>query len=44
VPMPSGREILRKGDVLAVVGSRDAVDAARALISPGDSSRRDAIY
>jgi hypothetical protein len=26
------------------VGSRDAVDAARTLISPGDAPRRDAIY
>jgi CPA2 family monovalent cation:H+ antiporter-2 len=30
--MPSGHETLRGGDVLAVVGSHDAVESARALI------------
>jgi CPA2 family monovalent cation:H+ antiporter-2 len=33
VPMPSGGEVISAGDVLAVVGSDDAVEAARALVS-----------
>jgi len=32
VMMPSGHEVLRPGDVLAVCGTREAVDAARALL------------
>ncbi|MGQ0715166.1 MAG: cation:proton antiporter domain-containing protein [Gemmatimonadaceae bacterium] len=35
--MPSGHETLREGDVLAVVGSHDAVESARALIA-GDGA------
>jgi CPA2 family monovalent cation:H+ antiporter-2 len=31
--MPSGQEILRDGDVLAVVGSHEAVESARTLIA-----------
>ncbi|MFN2567395.1 MAG: cation:proton antiporter regulatory subunit [Gemmatimonadaceae bacterium] len=34
VVMPSGGEVLREGDVLAVTGSRDAVESARAFLSP----------
>jgi monovalent cation:H+ antiporter-2, CPA2 family len=33
--MPSGQETLREGDVLAVVGSHEAVENARALIASG---------
>jgi CPA2 family monovalent cation:H+ antiporter-2 len=33
VLMPSGHEILREGDVLAVVGSHEAVENARSLIA-----------
>ncbi len=36
--MPSGQETLREGDVLAVVGSHEAVENARALIASGASS------
>jgi Trk K+ transport system NAD-binding subunit len=31
--MPSGNETLREGDVLAVVGSHEAVENARSLIA-----------
>src|SRR5688572_30321419 len=31
--MPSGQELLREGDVLAVVGSHEAVESARTLIA-----------
>jgi CPA2 family monovalent cation:H+ antiporter-2 len=34
VLMPSGPQVLREGDLLAVVGSRDAVENARALVAP----------
>jgi monovalent cation:H+ antiporter-2, CPA2 family len=44
VLMPSGPQVIREGDLLAVVGSRDAVESARALVassgavaSPGDA-------
>jgi CPA2 family monovalent cation:H+ antiporter-2 len=33
VTIPSGKEVLREGDVLALTGSHDAVDAAVALLS-----------
>ena len=33
IVMPEGREVLREGDVLAVTGSRDAVESARAFLS-----------
>jgi CPA2 family monovalent cation:H+ antiporter-2 len=33
VLMPSGQETLREGDVLAVVGSHEAVESARTLIA-----------
>jgi CPA2 family monovalent cation:H+ antiporter-2 len=36
--IPSGKETLRPGDVLALAGSHDAVDAARALLLGGPSS------
>jgi CPA2 family monovalent cation:H+ antiporter-2 len=36
--MPSGQETLREGDVLAVVGSHEAVETARALIASGAST------
>lgn len=36
--MPSGQETLREGDVLAVVGSHEAVENARALIASGAST------
>jgi CPA2 family monovalent cation:H+ antiporter-2 len=40
VLMPSGPQLLREGDLLAVIGSHDAVESARALISPtGDGTR-----
>jgi CPA2 family monovalent cation:H+ antiporter-2 len=35
VLMPSGPQVLREGDLLAVIGSHEAVESARALISPG---------
>jgi CPA2 family monovalent cation:H+ antiporter-2 len=35
VLMPSGHETLHEGDVLAVVGSHEAVESARALIAAG---------
>ena len=35
VLMPSGHEALREGDVLAVVGSHEAVENARSLIASG---------
>lgn len=38
VLMPSGHEGLREGDVLAVVGSRDAVESARVLLSPDEAA------
>jgi CPA2 family monovalent cation:H+ antiporter-2 len=34
VLMPSGPQVLREGDLLAVVGSHDAVESARTLIAP----------
>jgi CPA2 family monovalent cation:H+ antiporter-2 len=33
--MPTGREVLEAGDVLALAGTREAVDAARALLAAG---------
>jgi CPA2 family monovalent cation:H+ antiporter-2 len=33
--MPTGREVLEVGDVLALAGTREAVDAARALLAAG---------
>jgi CPA2 family monovalent cation:H+ antiporter-2 len=36
--MPSGQETLHEGDVLAVVGSHEAVENARALIASGAST------
>jgi CPA2 family monovalent cation:H+ antiporter-2 len=36
VVMPSGDQVLREGDVLAVTGSRDAVESARAFLSPAE--------
>jgi hypothetical protein len=33
--MPSGQETLHEGDVLAVVGSHEAVESARTLIVGG---------
>jgi monovalent cation:H+ antiporter-2, CPA2 family len=33
--MPSGPQVLREGDLLAMIGSHDAVESARALLSPG---------
>jgi CPA2 family monovalent cation:H+ antiporter-2 len=38
VLMPSGREVLREGDILAVIGSGDAIESAKALISPGGAA------
>jgi CPA2 family monovalent cation:H+ antiporter-2 len=35
VLMPSGPQVLREGDLLAVVGSHDAVESARTLVTPG---------
>jgi CPA2 family monovalent cation:H+ antiporter-2 len=35
VLMPSGHETLHEGDVLAVVGSHEAVETARTLIAGG---------
>jgi len=32
IPVPTARETVRAGDVLAVAGSREAIDAARTLI------------
>jgi CPA2 family monovalent cation:H+ antiporter-2 len=32
--LPTGREVLAAGDVLALAGTREAVDAARALLAP----------
>jgi CPA2 family monovalent cation:H+ antiporter-2 len=34
VLMPAGGEVLHDGDLLAVIGSRDAVESARALVAP----------
>jgi CPA2 family monovalent cation:H+ antiporter-2 len=34
--LPTGREVLAAGDVLALAGTRDAVDAARRLLAGGD--------
>jgi CPA2 family monovalent cation:H+ antiporter-2 len=34
--LPTGREVLEAGDVLALAGTREAVDAARALLAGGD--------
>jgi CPA2 family monovalent cation:H+ antiporter-2 len=34
VLMPSGTQVLRDGDLLAVVGSHEAVESARALVMP----------
>jgi CPA2 family monovalent cation:H+ antiporter-2 len=39
VLVPSGHERLNVGDVLALAGTRDAVDAARALLETADSKR-----
>jgi CPA2 family monovalent cation:H+ antiporter-2 len=38
VLMPSGQETLHEGDVLAVVGSHEAVESARALIAGSTNS------
>jgi CPA2 family monovalent cation:H+ antiporter-2 len=39
VMMPSGHEVLRPGDVLALCGTREAVDAARELlVGAGDAA------
>jgi CPA2 family monovalent cation:H+ antiporter-2 len=35
--LPTGREVLAAGDVLALAGTRDAVDAARRLLAGGDA-------
>ena len=32
--LPSAREVLREGDVLALAGSHDAIESARALLVP----------
>jgi CPA2 family monovalent cation:H+ antiporter-2 len=37
VLMPSGPQMLREGDLLAVIGSHDAVNNARTLLSPTSS-------
>ena len=34
VPMPAGDEVVRAGDVLAVVGSDEALEAARQMVAP----------
>ena len=34
LPVPSGSDVVRVGDVLAIAGSRDAIAAARELIAP----------
>jgi CPA2 family monovalent cation:H+ antiporter-2 len=34
VLMPSGPQVLRAGDLLAVIGTHDAVESARALVAP----------
>ncbi|MDQ3995614.1 MAG: cation:proton antiporter, partial [Gemmatimonadota bacterium] len=34
VLMPSGPQVLRVGDLLAVIGTHDAVESARALVAP----------
>jgi monovalent cation:H+ antiporter-2, CPA2 family len=40
VLMPSGTQVLREGDLLAMIGSHDAVESARVLVSPsGDGLR-----
>jgi CPA2 family monovalent cation:H+ antiporter-2 len=38
VLMPSGPQVLREGDLLAVVGSHEAVESARALVAPTGSA------
>jgi monovalent cation:H+ antiporter-2, CPA2 family len=34
--LPTGKEVLREGDVLALAGTREATAAARLLLSPGE--------
>ncbi len=34
IPAPGGREVLREGDVIAVAGSTDAIEAVRELVDP----------
>jgi CPA2 family monovalent cation:H+ antiporter-2 len=34
VLMPSGPQVLRAGDVLAVIGSHEAVESAREIVEP----------
>lgn len=44
VTMPSGSEVVRAGDVLAVVGSDDAVDAARAFVTGSNGTIESATH
>jgi CPA2 family monovalent cation:H+ antiporter-2 len=37
VLMPSGTQVLRDGDLLAVIGTHDAVESARSLVAPTSS-------
>ena len=37
--VPTGRELLQAGDVLALAGTHDSVDAARALLSDGSTEQ-----
>jgi Trk K+ transport system NAD-binding subunit len=39
---PRGREVLRDGDLLALAGSKECIDAARSILnSPSDASGAD---
>jgi len=38
VLVPSGHETLQRDDVLALAGSHDAIDAARALLAHGPAA------
>ena len=37
VPMPAPTEVVRAGDLLAVIGSEDAIEAAREMAGPNQS-------
>jgi CPA2 family monovalent cation:H+ antiporter-2 len=40
VLVPDGHEVLRPGDVLALAGTRDAIEAAKRLVAHGDGDFR----
>jgi CPA2 family monovalent cation:H+ antiporter-2 len=40
VLLPAGHEVLRPGDVLAMCGSREAIEAARGLLAGEDGEAR----